>query len=45
MSSNTKHSTSIAKPNEPDAESIVKQLIADKQSLRIGIEKTFQSNS
>ena len=35
----------MIKPNEPDAESIVKQLIADKQNLRIGIEKTFQSNS
>lgn len=47
MSSNTKYSTSIAKPNEPDtnAENIVKQLIADKQNLKAGIEKTFQSNS
>lgn len=47
MSSNTKYSTSFVKPNEPDtnAESIVKQLMADKQNLKAGIEKTFQSNS
>ena len=41
MSSNTKNFSSVAKPNEPDAESIVKQLIGDKKNLNAGIEKTF----